>query len=492
MPHLSLDVFEEMHFEGARLYLVNVAPALEEIRCDGKLRARVGTRCEEMSGDQARRFLEERRRYDWSAEASGFRLSDARPDALAIARRYYQDEHGRVPGSDSALVSQLGLLAGDPNCAGPPDDPSLNNAGALLLCPFEPGSMQLDVIATRVEGVVSHRRLELKAPSLVAFESAWQFLRESFPATPMVLGPQRREVRAVPERAFREALVNAIAHRDYRQPFSRIVALFIGEPSTTLKVRSPGGFPPGVRSDRLLTTPSRPRNPVLANALHVLGFGESEGIGIDTMYLEMLRDGHVEPNIAEDAGEVLCILSGGQTDQQVRSFFDELGAATPSLRDDVRACIAVTQLLQTATLRPEALARRAQCADLEALEVLESLSRAGVTERLLTGSRSFRLTDSARGRLRRRLAYTPRATLDEHWEMIRAYLDPNVSIGRVEAARLLGVEPVQASRILSELYNSRGVLRPVASPLGRGVRYRLATAQKVNGGSGDGDSGGTD
>jgi ATP-dependent DNA helicase RecG len=467
-PHLSVDVIEELYVADHRIYLINVAPALEEIRCDGKLRARFGSRCEELTGDQARRLLEERRRYDWSAEPSGFHLSHAVPAALDLARRSYVQEHGRAPHSSLALVSQLGLVA-----VADVDDPALNNAGALLLCAFEPGVVQLDLLAARTEGVPSRKRLERAAPLLVAFEDAWQFLLECFPAEQVIIGLQRREVRPIPQRAFREALVNAVMHRDYRHVHGRIVVLAIGELATTLKVRSPGGFPPGVLPDRLLTTPSKPRNPALAHSLHVLGIAEREGIGIDTMYLEMLRDGHPEPSIVEDAGDVLCVLHGGRVDLDVRALFDELAAGNPELGENVRVYIAITHLLKATSLRPETLATAAQCTRPEALEVLEQLCRAGATERLLDGSQSFRLSKRARERLRHRVAYTPRASVEEHWELIRAYLDTHVEIGRDDAAALLGLRPVQASRLLSSLYNDRHLLSPVGKPRGRGVRYRL-------------------
>lgn len=205
-PHLALDLIEEREVAGQRIYLVNVAPALEEIRCDGKLRARFGSQCQELSGDQARRLLEERRRYDWSAEPSGFHQSDVEPAALDIARRYYRAEHDRVPQSDLALVSQLGLHAGDSSSS----DPELNNARALLFARYEPASPLFDALATLAEGVPSRKRLELAAPLLGAFEAVWRLLEECFPVTPTIRDLQRREIRAIPRRALREALVNAM------------------------------------------------------------------------------------------------------------------------------------------------------------------------------------------------------------------------------------------------------------------------------------------
>lgn len=469
-PRFAVDVIEEREVVGKRVYLINVPPALEEVRVEGKLRARMGSSCEEVSGDRARQFLQARRGYDWSATPSGMRLSQADPEALAIARALYRDARGRLPAADRALASQLGLLAAD----GAADDPWLNNAGALLLGHLAPDQPQIDVLVTSVEGRPSRRRAEQPAPLLVAFRRVWNAIDESFPARPVIVGAQRREVRPVPERALREALVNATMHRDYDLPRSRIIVHVLGDPSTTLKVRSPGAFPSGVQADRLLTVPSRPRNPALAHAMHVLGLAEREGIGIDTMYLELLRDGHPEPTIVEDAGDVLCILSGGRADLAVRAFFDALEARDAALRDDVRAVIAITQLLHTTPLRPEGLAEVAQCTREEAFHVLDGLRSAGAIEPLVPRSHSFRLTRWALDQLRTRVAYRTARPLDDNWQVIRAHLDVAAIIGRDDVVALLGVGPVQASRILSQLYNERGYIEPLGKSRGRGVRYVLA------------------
>ena len=454
--------------QGKRIYLINVAPALEEIRCDGKLRARFADGCRELSGDQARVLLEQRRHYDWSAEPAGLRLSAVDPRALELGRRFYAEARGRGAASDRALVTQLGLLAGD----GQASDPELNRAGILLLAAFEPDVQQLDVLVTTVEGARSRSRLERSAPLLVAFQDAWKLLDAEFPPETVVVGVQRRAVRAIPEAALREALVNALMHRDYRHPRGRIVVHVLGQPAATLKVRSPGGFPPGVRQERLLTTPSTPRNPVLAHAMHVLGLAEREGIGIDTMYLQMLRDGHPAPEIVEEAGDVVCVLNGGRVGRDVRAFFDQLAEAGPELGNNVRAYLAITALRQATPLRVDTLAEQAQCTRDEALQTLEQLRAAGAVESLVHRGSSYRLTPRARDQLRTRLRYGTSRPLDAHWDMIRAYLDTVPEIGRDDVVALLGITPVQASRILSQLFRDRGVIEPVSNVRGRGVRYR--------------------
>ena len=344
-PSVSVDLIEERYVDKRRIYMINVAPGLEEVRVGGKLRARLGTSCEELSGDRAREFLERRRRFDWTAEASGLRLSDARQDALTSARRHYEEQRGGAPEGDLALVRRLGVTIDEEST-----DPELTRAGALLLCAFEPGTTQLDVLLTTAEGAASRERILREAPLLPAFDEAWDLVLRAFPSQSIVVGAQRRSVRPVPEAALREALVNALMHRDYRQPRGHIVATITGDPSSALKVLSPGGFPLGVQRERLLATRSRPRNPALANALRVLGLAETEGVGIDTMFRVMLRDGHAEPDIDDPAGDVVCRLTGGGVDPLVRDFFDELSQQDRSLGDDTRVYIAITHLLSQTPL----------------------------------------------------------------------------------------------------------------------------------------------
>ncbi len=466
-PHYSVDEIEEITSFGPRLYLINVPPALEEIRAGGKLRMRRGTDCVEVSGDDARRLLEDRRGFDWTAEPSGVRLSAADPVALRSARRRYQERRGAAPDSDRELASRMGVLLDDS------DDPELNRAGALLLAAFEPQVSQLQLLITDAEGLPSRQHLLRAAPILPVLDEALALLDTvAFPESqPVIVSGTRRELRPVPDAAYREALVNAIMHRDYQLDRLTIVAIATGSPSSAFKVRSPGGLPANVSIGRLLATPSRPRNESLARALRTLGVAEREGVGITTMYRTMLRDGHPPPEIIEDAGDIVVRLAGGRPDVGLRAFFDEMESRDERLGRDAAAVIAVRELLRSTPLRPEELAVAAQRTVGGALETLAALEQVGVLERLLNRSRSFRLTHAARAQLGPRVDYR-RSTLDEHWALVRAFLDEDREISRDDAMRLLGVTPDRASRILGQLL--RGGRLALAGPRrGRAVRYRL-------------------
>lgn len=461
-------VFIDEHVEhGVRLYLIVVEPAFEEIRAGGKLRARRGARCVEMTGDDARRFLEERRGYDWSAEASGMRLSHADPRALDIAERFFAQRHGSRPGSARELASRMRVLRGDAA------DPELTRAGALLLAPFEAGLTWAELLITSVEGKPARHQLLGRAPLLLFVQEAFRLLDDvAFPVIPVVAGLTRRELRAVPQQAYREALVNAIMHRDYRIDRQPVYAVVTGSAGDRLKVRSPGGLPPRVRVDRLLATQSVPRNDALAHALWTVGVAERQGIGIKTMYHAMLRDGHDAPEIIEQAGELSVLLGGGAPDVGLRSFFDDLEERDQDLERDPSAVIAIRDLLLRTPLRPERLAEIAQRTPGEAKVALARLETAGVLERLLDGSLAYRLTASARHRLAERVRYR-RSPTRERRELVMAYLDQHAEIGREQVAKLAEVSPAHASRILTSMVRA-GELEYVGQRRGRTVRYRRA------------------
>ena len=475
-PHYSLDLIEEVPADngktlqaGGKIYVINIAPSSFLTACKNQMQERIGKQCLPLTADRARETLDRRRNYDWSAEKSSTRVSDVDPDALRVAVRLYEREQARRIVDPVALMRRLRLTADEDGT-----NPTLLNAGALLFTASEPDNLQIDARWARVESVPAHAHLRESAPLLLAIERAHRWLvDEVFKPEPVVVGFQRQPARRVSEAALREVVVNAAMHRDYLHHHGRIVITVLGDPAHTIKVRSPGGFPPGVAPNRLLSTPSRPRNSRLAEALRTLGLADTEGIGIATLYREMLRHGHAEPEIGDQSGDVLCVLAGGSPDSATMALFDEIDAKA-DVGKDVTAAVAVACLLRMPVLHPDDLAATAQTTVGEAERVLDALVSAGVLDKITNHGRAFRFTRSTRERLQHRLAYRRRMPLDEHWEVVRAYLETEAVLSAEDAAKLLQVTRVQASRILSEL-RDMGRLGAVANVRGRGVRYRQSS-----------------
>ena len=93
-----------------------------------------------------------------------------------------------------------------------------------------------------------------------------------------VRGPEmeRIELPEYPLEALREALVNAVTHRNYLTPGITLVKVT----PEGISVENPGGFPPGVTPERPI---SRPRNPILADLMYRIGLVEEMGTGIRRM-----------------------------------------------------------------------------------------------------------------------------------------------------------------------------------------------------------------
>ena len=103
----------------------------------------------------------------------------------------------------------------------------------------------------------------------------------------------------IPAQVVTEAVVNAVAHRDYTQPESVQVLLF----KDRLEVVSPGRSPPprlGVKPRP--EHPSIPTNPLIAAPMHLLGYGEGTGTGTAAMTRLCAEAGLPGPEFEEDAG----------------------------------------------------------------------------------------------------------------------------------------------------------------------------------------------
>lgn len=88
----------------------------------------------------------------------------------------------------------------------------------------------------------------------------------------------REEMPEYVERSYHEALINALAHRDYLVNGSEV---HIDIYDDRMEIYSPGGMPDGsiIQERNPLTVPSTRRNPVLADVFNRLGYMERKGSG---------------------------------------------------------------------------------------------------------------------------------------------------------------------------------------------------------------------
>ncbi len=163
------------------------------------------------------------------------------------------------------------------------------------------------------------RRVEIVGPAARLVERTWEVLFEEIQQQPQVKGLKRQEKFDYPVEAVREAVVNAICHRDYSITGQRIeIRLF----DDRLEIISPGGLPGHMTLDNILDE-HYSRNPRLVRGLYYWGYIEELGQGVDIMYEAMRREHHPAPEF-RDTGRSFTVTLLSAVDEIAQRFGDQL------------------------------------------------------------------------------------------------------------------------------------------------------------------------
>lgn len=145
--------------------------------------------------------------------------------------------------------------------------------------------------SARASPSVYSRREDLHGPLPRLLEETWNVLWEEMRHETIITGLAREEKPEYPIFAVREALVNAIAHRDYRLQGRRIEVRMFDD---RLEIISPGGLAGHITLENIMEEHFS-RNPRIVRGLFYWGYIEELGLGIDRMYEEMLAAGLPPP-----------------------------------------------------------------------------------------------------------------------------------------------------------------------------------------------------
>jgi ATP-dependent DNA helicase RecG len=126
----------------------------------------------------------------------------------------------------------------------------------------------------------------------------------------LIEGILHRDIPEYPEEAVREAVINAIAHRDY-SPYIMGSQVRIEMFADRLEIMTPGGLFGPVNESNLESTQST-RNQLLMRILSEIGLVENRGSGIKAM-LTALREAHLEPPRFQDTRTYFTVTFSNQT-----------------------------------------------------------------------------------------------------------------------------------------------------------------------------------
>jgi len=129
------------------------------------------------------------------------------------------------------------------------------------------------------------------------------------------------------ERVVREAVLNAVSHRDYQLGGS----VFIRQYPRRLTVESPGGFPVSINEQNILDR-QLPRNRRIADLLSKCGLVERSGQGMNLMFELSIKESKLTPVFTgTDQYQVFLSLDGEVQDPRFLEFLEKIGRETLGL-----------------------------------------------------------------------------------------------------------------------------------------------------------------
>ncbi len=137
---------------------------------------------------------------------------------------------------------------------------------------------------------IDNKRIEGTLPEML--EETMKFLGKNMKVRTIVdpVTGERADKTEYPVVALREAVLNAIIHRDYSM-HTEAMPIEVVMYKNRVEIRNPGGLYGRLTVDKLGKVQPDTRNPVLARAMETLGKTENRYSGIPTMILEMKKAG---------------------------------------------------------------------------------------------------------------------------------------------------------------------------------------------------------
>lgn len=318
LPSPQLITLEPGQSGAGQVVVVTVPAGLPNIySVKGRYLARTGTQNRPLTADELRRLLTDRGETGFESTAvEGSALSELDPKRI----ERYLDQIAAAPDEDAQqLLISKGCLVPSGNGANHPEELALSpdhtpTFAGLLLFGEDPQRFvrSAEVICVRYAGETMSDefvRQDISGPLPEQIRQAEAFVTSNMHRGMAITGLSREETTEYPIAVVREAIVNAIAHRDYSIRGEGVRVLLF---SDRLEVYSPGRLPGHVTLDNLIDE-RYSRNEAIVAVLTDMGYIERLGYGIDRMIVTMKENGLPEPLFEETAaGFRVTLKSAGQ------------------------------------------------------------------------------------------------------------------------------------------------------------------------------------
>ncbi len=369
-PHILIELAELQAPEGT-LLAAHIPKGIPPHTTSGGVASiRIGKSCMPLTGSNLARMIASSGEVDLSAvpiEDAG--LGDLDQEAIAKGRRYLRLQSGLANLADEddlTLLEALSLANGS----------ELSQAAMLLfgkqsaIARYMP---QHEITILRYASSTRYdRRLDLRGPLILEFEAIEDALAAATSLrTVRPKGFAQLEIPTLSWEVAREAILNAVAHRDYFLRQGVIVAIR----KDHVEITSPGGFLGGISPANVLRHPPLHRNELLARSLQQLGLVNRVGLGVDRIFEGLLRTGSRPPTYQADETSVSLTLPLGGNDEFAAWIVEhEKGGELLSLDD----LIVLRRLIDAGTIDRLAGSDHLQLSETDAANHLAEMRQRGL------------------------------------------------------------------------------------------------------------------
>lgn len=318
--HLGIRVHIEELFnkKSLRVVLTTIPsrPLGRTLKFEGVPLMRTGDSLRNMSDEEVFKILSEQE-PDFSAKiCSGLSLDDIDKNAVDILKHNYARKQNNV--AFKKLNTQQAL--NDLNLI---NKESITYAALILvgkeeaLRKYLPNAyVNIEFRQTLNQTHFDKRETFLK-PLFIGIDEIWASLNSRNRDNKIDEGPYKFDLAYFNEEVTREAILNALAHRDYTITSETVVKQY----PDRIMFLNPGGFPKGVTIDNLISVSSTPRSRLLTEILEKTGLVERSGQGVDKIFRITISEGKPLPNYSKtDFFQVELSIIGEVQDKAFAAF----------------------------------------------------------------------------------------------------------------------------------------------------------------------------
>ena len=305
-------------------------------------------------------------------------------------------------------------------------------------------------------------RLDLKQPIISIIDRLTEKIQNTNKIVNVQVGLFRLEIEDFSEKVFQEALLNALAHRDYLNTG----AIYVKHYPDRIVIENPGSFPEGITEKNIITHPSTPRNKLIAETLQRLKYVQRTGQGVDIIFREMISSGKPYPQYqAYNEAVTLTIFSSIDDVSFVKFIASE--------QDRLQRILPLSELMVLRYLTDNkriVLSEMQELTQLPAAETRKCCNNLIKDGLIMLAGKEYMLTAKVYDALKSDVEYTQDTIIRyvKAKSLIEEYLQSAEFITNEKVRELCGFTRMQA-RITLDKMRSEGKLRLEGK--GRGAKY---------------------